>query len=131
MPATLKGQWHGLRRSPPRRRFQDHYASAQQERARSPAWRRALRIGVAFAMMLTGLIFVFIPGPAILFFAVASALFAAEWLGFARGLDWIELRFRVILNWAKRHWRTSGIVARIAVIGFFLAGAAGAVFAAW
>lgn len=129
MLAALKRQWHGLRRSPPGHRFQNRYANARKHP--EPAWRRALLIGAALVLGIVGVVFAFIPGPAILFFALAGALLAGESRVIARGLDWTELRLRALLGWAKRRWRRLGGAGRMAVGGLGLAGAVGGAFAAW
>jgi len=52
-----------------------------------------------------GVVLVFIPGPAILFFLIAGGLFAMQSLWVARALDWSELRIRAAIS-AIRKWRS-------------------------
>jgi hypothetical protein len=49
-----------------------------------------------------GVVLVFIPGPAILFFLIAGALLAVQSLGVARALDWSELRGRAAVKAMRR-----------------------------
>jgi hypothetical protein len=128
MLAALKGQWRGLQRSRPGRRFQNRYASAQRKRLQTPAWHHVARVAVAAVMLVAGAIFIFLPGPAILFFAVAGALLAAESLVLAQGLDWTELRLRALRNRAGRRWARLGLAGRVAIVGPGLGAALGALF---
>lgn len=116
MLLTLKQQWHGLQRSSPGHRFQNRYASAQRQRAHVPAWRRILQLGIALVLVSIGVVLVFIPGPAVLFFALAGAMLASESRAVARGLDWAELRIRTGWHRLARFWANLGRGGRIALI---------------
>jgi hypothetical protein len=131
MSGAFKRQWQGLLRAPPGRRFQNRHANARKMRAETPLWWRALRMVFALVIVAVGMVFVFIPGPAILFFAIAGALLATESRPIACGLDWTELRLRAVWIWGRRHWRTLGLVGRTAVTVLALVGSLGATIAAW
>lgn len=131
MLLALKQQWHGLQRSAPGHRFQNRYASAQRQRDRVPAWRRLLQLGVAAILAAAGVVFVFIPGPAILFFALAGAMLASESRAVARALDWTELRVRAGWHRATRFWANLSVGGRIALLLLGMALIAAAGFLAW
>lgn len=77
---------------------------------------RILRCGLAFVAVVIGVILVFVPGPAVLFFALAGALLAPESRRLAAGLDWTELKLSAGLKWAKRTWAKFGWFARCLVV---------------
>ncbi|MFZ5890596.1 MAG: PGPGW domain-containing protein [Myxococcota bacterium] len=86
-------KWHELKASPPGERFHRFYVAEQNE----PRWVRLIYLGLGLAMLPVGVVFAFIPGPAVLFFALGAALLAthSEWV--ARKLDEFEL-------WLHRTW---------------------------
>lgn len=131
MLLALKQQWHGLQRSSPGHRFQNRYASARRQRGQVPLWQRALQLGLAAILAAAGVVFVFIPGPAILLFALAGAMLASESRAVARALDWTELRVRGGWRRAARFWGGLGPGARLALILLIVALLAAAGFAAW
>ncbi|HWA07973.1 MAG TPA: hypothetical protein VG838_00760 [Opitutaceae bacterium] len=131
MLTAFRRSWRELRRGRPGHRFQDRYASAKRERKRTPAWRRIARFGLALVLFAAAVVFVFIPGPAILFFALSGALLATESRPIARALDWIELRGRAIGRGVRKRWARLGLAARAGVIGLSSAVAAGMAFLAW
>lgn len=91
MRGKARRSWDALRSDPPGQRFRRHYERRQQEADRSGNSRRYL---VASGLILVGVVLVFIPGPAVLFFALAGALLAEVSLPAARTLDWAEARVR-------------------------------------
>jgi hypothetical protein len=107
-------QWKGLRRGAPGRRFQESYRAARRRVA--PVWYRVLSFLLALLALAVGLFFSVMPGPAIVFFALAGGLLAAESLVLARLLDWGEVRLRAVLGWARRRWKRLGWPGRVAVI---------------
>jgi len=62
-----------------------------------------------------GLVLVFMPGPAILFFVIAASLVATESLFVARLLDWTEVRLRKLLGWAVERWRKLSATSKFLV----------------
>ena len=69
-------------------------------------------------LLLIGIVLMFMPGPAILFFLLAGAVMAEESRTVARFLDWLELRLRQVgrrfLHWWKT--RSSGTRVSLAVL---------------
>ena len=89
---------------------------------------RIARIGLAVVSIAVGIVLMFIPGPAILFFLIAGGLLAAESREVARGLDWSEVRLRRISKWARTRWRKLSLVGKLIVGGLALAISAGGLF---
>ena len=81
---------------PPGQRFRRHYESRQREVDRGGGTKRYL---VASGLILVGIVLVFVPGPAVVFFALAGVLLAEVSLPAARALDWAEVRVRRGLAW--------------------------------
>lgn len=81
---------------------------------------RIVRLVLAFVAIAIGVVLMFIPGPAILFFLIAGSLLATESLAIARLLDGLEVKLRALWQWIKRRWRAlppvgKGIVALLLV----------------
>jgi len=81
-----------FRKSPPGRRFQDHYRRKQASRG-GIAWRCAVMAG-GVALCLLGIVFLAVPGPGIPVLAAGAALLAQQSRGTAELLDRAELRLR-------------------------------------
>jgi hypothetical protein len=101
MPSNLKAQWKELRDAEPGQRFQ---AFHDKQKERSPKWAGPLYIGGAIVSLAVGVVLAFIPGPAILFFAIAGALLASQSAFVARKLDTAEVRGRRAWKWLKSKW---------------------------
>ncbi|MET0385201.1 MAG: hypothetical protein ABW321_04540 [Polyangiales bacterium] len=69
-------------------------------------WRKCWLIAAASVSFVIGVILAFIPGPAVVFFALTCALLAALSNPVARRFDAIELWcWRVVLRWKRRRSR--------------------------
>lgn len=66
---------------------------------------RIFHLILALALVAVGVVLVFIPGPAVLFFFIGGGLLASESRGIARMLDWLEVKLRALWNWGTRHWK--------------------------
>ena len=101
MLTHIKDRWRELKQFAPGERFEKFHL-AEQHRSH---WVKFAYLGVAVALLPIGVLFAFIPGPAVLFFALSAALFATQSLWLARRLDRGELALRnawlVIRGW----WR--------------------------
>jgi hypothetical protein len=128
MFATVKRRWHAKLRGRPGHRFQDRYARAKQRRG-GAGIRRIVNVVLAAVVFAVGIVFVFIPGPAVLFFAIAGALLAAESLTIARAMDALELQLRAGWRWFRRH-RDSPAVETL-LVGAILCGALVSAYACW
>jgi hypothetical protein len=98
--ARLKRLGRRLRKLPPGERFQTLH---REQKDRPPAVKAAF-LGFAVLCLAAGVVLMFIPGPAVLFFALAGALLATQSRHVARWLDWGELRARKAVA-ALRRWR--------------------------
>jgi len=91
--------WRALKASKPGKRFKEaHERQREADKTRS-AWARWLRPILGVVAFGVGVVLAFIPGPAVVFFALAAALFAAESMTIAKALDRVELWLRGV--WAK------------------------------
>jgi hypothetical protein len=114
--------WEEMKDDPPGERFQRHYQRRQQEETRQGRFKRW---AICAALIAVGVVLMFIPGPAVVMYALAGALLAEDSLRVARALDWTELRIRALVRWCERTWRRAGNVVRAAIV-LLAAGAAGA-----
>lgn len=112
----LMAEWQGLRRGRPGRRFREQYESARQSKKRTTVIGRVVRIGSAVIAFAVGVVLMFIPGPAVLFFLIAGALLATESRALAISLDRLEVGIRVIATAGCRRWRRLGLGGRIIVL---------------
>ena len=103
MLERAKRTWQELKGSPAGHRFEMHHRRERERHGGSSPLRRAISLVAAIASIGIGVVLVFIPGPAILFFAIAAALLAAQSLAVARALDWTELEARAAWR-ALRRW---------------------------
>lgn len=130
MSSKPKMRWQALRRGRPGRRFQDRY-TASRGADRGNFWSRLARIGLAALAIAVGIVLVFIPGPAVLFFAIAGALLASESRMVARFMDWNEVWIRKAVTWVARQWARRSLPGKITVCVVTGAMAAGAAYAAY
>jgi hypothetical protein len=111
MLRRLKAHWKRLRALEPGKRFQTFH---REQKDRPPAVKAAF-IGIGITCLAVGVILAFIPGPAILFFALGGALLATQFQSVARGLDASEVWGRKTLasiRILRQRGRTGAGVAR-------------------
>jgi hypothetical protein len=98
----------------PGERFRNRYHQHQKSKNRGlgPMILRFILAGLSLAI---GFVLVFIPGPAVVFFLIAGALLAADWLPVARLLDWGEVHVRRIWARVKKIWDRLSKPARVAL----------------
>jgi hypothetical protein len=102
--AQLRRAWRAFRELPAGQRFQIHHEQEQRKNRSKPAYRRVLQLALVPLLIAIGVVLMFIPGPAILFFFLAAASLASHSLWVARALDRAELGARRL--WTKfRRWR--------------------------
>ncbi|MBA4138294.1 MAG: hypothetical protein C0518_13360 [Opitutus sp.] len=111
----LQKQWEQLKTSRPGHRFRDRYDRSRKSHNGPKFFWRIVRIAAAVALIGLGAVFMFIPGPAILFYFFAGALLATDSLPMAKLLDWTEVQARKIGSKARRFWRKLTPGGRIAV----------------
>lgn len=131
MTNALKSEWNAMKRGAPGSRFKDRYAAAKKAR-QTAGWTqhifRVVRLLIAAASLAIGVVLMFIPGPAILFYFIAGGLLASESKLVARFLDWTELKLRALWKWGQRHWKKMPLVAKVAVTALVVCLGAGAAF---
>ncbi|HEX2100181.1 MAG TPA: PGPGW domain-containing protein [Candidatus Synoicihabitans sp.] len=126
MLTRLKHSWTQLRRSPPGERFRRHYEARHARGAASSTLRRVILFAIAAVLLAIGVVLMFIPGPAILFFIIAGALLAEESRFVARALDASEVRLRRLWKKVWPWWQRLPLWAKIALAA--LGGAAAVAF---
>ena len=108
MFAKLKRYWAEVQRLEPGERFQTLYERHQKNSAGRSFLARAAAPIAAVVSLAIGVILVFIPGPAVLFFAMAAALLSIQSRTVARGCDYGEVRLRRLVaamkRWKQRHF---------------------------
>lgn len=112
----LARQWKTFAQARPGHRFQDRYRAQHRPGAEGGLLRRILHLALATVCAAIGVVLAFIPGPAVLFFLLAGALLASDWLWVARLLDWLEVKLRAIGRRARGRWRRLSVAARAALI---------------
>lgn len=119
MAATaLKHYFRTLQRGRPGERFQERYARAKRARHGRSTKGRIARLVLGVLALLVGAVLMVIPGPGLPFIFLGGGLLATESLVVARGMDWLEVRFRAISRWARARW------ARLPLWGKIVVGAA-------
>jgi hypothetical protein len=124
----FKSQLSALKRSKPGHRFQDRYERNQASRNTLKLLWRIVRVAVAAVFVALGVIFMFIPGPAIVFYAIAGALLSTDSRPVAKALDWIEVHARRIGRRIAAKWNPLPAAAKI-TLGTL--GACGSVTSTW
>lgn len=115
MLERFKSQWNALKASRAGRRFRDRYERHQRSPSAAKHVWRVVRVLSAAGLVAVGVLFVFIPGPAIVFFFFAGALLATDSLPMAKALDWSEVRLRKSGSRLRRVWRGLSLRARVVV----------------
>lgn len=87
----------------PGKRFRNAHTRAQHN-GTSTGWGRILCFLLAAVCLVIGVILVFIPGPAFVFFILAGALLASQWRKLAEWLDRGEVGLRRGWHRFKQKW---------------------------
>lgn len=127
MFASIQRRWKELAGGRPGSRFQRRFENRSHS-GRNPGWQRVLNIVLALACFVVGVILVFVPGPAILFFIMGGGLLATESLLVASLLDASELRLRKLVRWVRRHWLRLSAVGKTTVGSLLGCAAAGCAY---
>lgn len=130
----VKQQWQSLKRGKSGHRFRSRYEAARKAR-KNVGFRvklqRLVRLVIALAATVIGVVLVFIPGPAILFFLLAGSLLAAEFLTIARFFDWTEVKLRTGFAWGQRRWHRLHRAGKILLTGLAAFGTIGCAYVAY
>lgn len=124
MIGRLKEKWRKFRQGQPGRRFQERYERKRHANEKRSLYWKVLQVALALGLLLIGVVFVFIPGPAILFFAIGASMLATHSRRLARLLDWTEVKIREVWAWATGWWKRASTAARGAVVGLGTVGVA-------
>jgi hypothetical protein len=104
----IKATWKQLKEVEPGERFQTFH----EKQARKPAWVKVAFFALAFVAFGVGVVLAFIPGPAVVFFALSGALLSTQSRFVARALDrgevWGRKRLGELRAWWRRKRRGSG-----------------------
>ena len=122
---SMQSAWHRLKEAEPGHRFQQEYEHHKgSSRGR---FSRVVSVGVGLLIVAIGIVGLPAPGPGFLVIALGGALLARESRGVARAMDWLEVRLRRVLHWARSAWKHAAPLAKalMAVVGLGLAGLAG------
>ena len=111
----LKKDWRAFRRATPGQRFQNRYRAHQKSRSASPL-KRVLSLVLAPLSLAIGVVLMFIPGPAILFFFIGGTLLASHSRTAARALDWAEIKLRSWAERAKTWWNSQSLLSKIPLL---------------
>ena len=103
MRSFFAKHWKNLSDGTPGHRFQDRYRAQRRASPRGGLVRRLVHLFLALVAIAIGVVLAFIPGPAILFFFIAGALLASDWLWLARTLDWLEVKLHALWKRVTRN----------------------------
>jgi hypothetical protein len=95
----LKWGWTQFTHWPPGQRFVRFYERHQRRRSNAHALLYPIATMIAFAI---GILLLFLPGPAIVFFVLAACLAAMHSRWFALRMDQAELKLRALAR-SRRH----------------------------
>ena len=105
----LKRRWAEFKRLEPGTRFQTEHDRHRRSAAGKSPLRRAAYVVAAIVSFAVGVVLVFIPGPAVLFFAIAAGLLAIQSRAVARACDSCEVQLRkavaALKRWKSRHFK--------------------------
>lgn len=99
----LKRSLDQLKHDEPGRRFRNRYERTRRDGGPG-FWGRVGLYAMSLLCIAIGIVLVFIPGPAVLFFFIAGGLLAAESRVIARWMDTLELLARGVWNALRRRW---------------------------
>jgi hypothetical protein len=105
MLARPKALWHELKHLPAGHRFEMHYEREHRGNQKMSPVKMLVHWSAVIVCFAIGVVLVFIPGPAVVFFALAAALAAAHSRWVARGLDASELKIRQLVHAARGRWK--------------------------
>lgn len=102
--ARIKSHLKQMKRDPVGRRFRNEHKRARNSGATS-GWAKVFCLGLALVCCAIGVVLIFIPGPAFVFFILAGALVASQWWAAARVLDKAEVKTWTLWGWLREKWR--------------------------
>ncbi|MDF3059667.1 MAG: hypothetical protein K0R17_3882 [Rariglobus sp.] len=103
MLIEMKQELKKMKNDRPGERFKNEHKRARR-RGVAAGWARILCLGLAIVTAAIGVVLVFIPGPAFVFFILSGALLASQWWAAACLLDKAEITLQRAWNWSKKKW---------------------------
>ncbi len=104
LKTELKSHLRQMKLDPAGKRFRNEHRRASRSGAAN-GWARVLCLVVAAVCCAVGVVLIFIPGPAFLFFILAGALLASQSWTAARVLDKAEMKTWTVRDWLRAKWR--------------------------
>lgn len=101
----INSRWRQFKNSSPGTRFQKFHDEYRKTKWGRAWWTRALIITVCLILFVVGVFFMFVPGPAVVFYAIAGALGATQSRWMARNLDWLEVKLRPYAKRLAQRWK--------------------------
>jgi Ni/Co efflux regulator RcnB len=108
----LKQDWREFKAYKPGGRFQERYRRHHASNAKASPLQRIGSWALVLVFTGIGIVLVFIPGPAVVFFCLAAGIVATQSAAAARALDSLEMALRRALKAASRLWRRVRQVGR-------------------
>ena len=116
---SWKRTWAAIREGVPGRRFEDHYRRRRERRGNGAL--RAVSLLGGLALLLVGIVLLFVPGPGILLILLGSALLAQESRVMAEALDRLEPWLGVLTRRVRLLWKRASRPARALAVALSLA----------
>lgn len=105
MIAKVKSDLDKMKKDRAGERFKNEHKRAKESGA-ATGWVRIVFLIAAIVSFAVGVVLVFIPGPAFVFFILSGALVATQWWKAAKALDKTELWLRDCWSWGKKKWKS-------------------------
>lgn len=134
MGGYLRQKWDEFTQDVPGRRFQDRYERLQRDQGRRGWLVRLVEMLIGLVLVAIGLVLMFMPGPAILFFIVGGGFLAARSHAIARLLDASELAIWRSFRWLKSRWDRASTLSKGGAVVLAISGMGAAghlVFRVW
>lgn len=104
MITEVKKDLAKMKKDRPGERFADQHRRAKKE-GLATGWGRAVCLGLSVVSMVIGIVLVFIPGPAFVFFLLSAVLLASQWRAMAEWMDRAEVKGRKLWKGCRGRWR--------------------------
>ena len=104
LKTELKSHLAQMKRDPAGKRFRNEHRRAGHSGA-TEGWARVLCLVLAALCCVVGVVLVFIPGPAFVFFILAGAFLASQSSVAARALDKTEVKIRKLWGGLRKKGR--------------------------
>jgi hypothetical protein len=101
MTSSLRRQWEKLKHLPPGERFKTFHHEQQGK----SVWVKVAYAALSLVCFGLGVLFAFIPGPAVVFFALCAALLATQSAWVAQLLDRGEVKGRRLAHSVRNWWQ--------------------------